>query len=180
MNGREKRYRCDTKSQAKTLYGRLKADIREQTYFPEKFKQANAITRRAWIDGCLEGVTHKRSYRNQKRYGRWWKLVLAHRLLSEIATEDLARLQSRTIAKGTRTPQTVNRYLAFLKHVLTLAVKDGRLTRNPVCPVKFSAEPQGRLRFLSDGEITRLHEVMAAEDWPIVAFAIQGFPRLEP
>lgn len=32
-NGRERWHRCDTKSQAKALYGRLKADIREGTYF---------------------------------------------------------------------------------------------------------------------------------------------------
>ena len=36
-NGRERWHRCDTKSQAKALYGRLKADIREGKYFPEKF-----------------------------------------------------------------------------------------------------------------------------------------------
>ena len=37
VHGRERWFRCDTKSQAKALYGRLKADIREGTFFPEKF-----------------------------------------------------------------------------------------------------------------------------------------------
>ena len=39
-NGREKWYRADNKTQAKALYGRLKAEIREEKYFPERFAQA--------------------------------------------------------------------------------------------------------------------------------------------
>lgn len=173
INGREKRYRADNKTQAKALYGRLKAEIREGRYFPEKYNQPEAITLRAWIDRCLEGFTHLRGYRNQKRYGRWWKLVLGKRLLTDLTTEEIARIQGKMIKKGNRTPQTVNRYLAFLKHVLYLAVKDERVSRNPVSVVKFSPEPQGRLRFLSGGEIARLQEIMSPEDWPIVQFALE-------
>jgi len=57
--GREKMYRCDSKSQAKALYGRLKADIREETYFPEKFAVKHDITLAAWIRRCLEGSTNR-------------------------------------------------------------------------------------------------------------------------
>ncbi len=37
IDGRERWYRCDTKSQAKALYGRLKSEHREGKYF-EKSK----------------------------------------------------------------------------------------------------------------------------------------------
>ena len=37
VNGRERWFRAENKSQAKALYGRLKAEIREGKYFPEKF-----------------------------------------------------------------------------------------------------------------------------------------------
>ncbi len=40
VNGREKWHRADNKILEKALYGRLKADIREGTYFPEKFAQS--------------------------------------------------------------------------------------------------------------------------------------------
>ena len=173
VNGREKRYRADNKTQAKALYGRLKADIREGRYFPEKYDQQKDITLRAWITRCLEGFTQLRGYRNQKRYGKCWSLLMGKHLLSGITSEDIARIQAKVLSKGKRTPQTMNRYMAFLKHVLNLAVKDGKLLRNPVSSVKFSPEPQGRLRFLSDGEISRLHETMAPEDWPVVAFALE-------
>ena len=103
----------------------------------------------------MEGFTHLKGYRNQKRYGKWWSLLLGKRLLPEITTEEIARIQAKALKKGNRSPQTMNRYMAFLKHVLSLAVKDGRL------------------RFLSDGEITRLREIMTSEDWSIVQFALE-------
>jgi hypothetical protein len=58
-NGREKWFRCDTKSQAKVLYGRLESDLREGTYFPEKFAKSNDLKLRAWTQRCLDGSTNK-------------------------------------------------------------------------------------------------------------------------
>ena len=69
VNGRERWFRCDTKSQAKALYGRLKADIREGTFFPEKFAPRKDITLRAWILRCLEGSTNL-NIEGERRYGR--------------------------------------------------------------------------------------------------------------
>ena len=74
INGRERWYRCDTKSQAKALYGRLKADIREGTFFPEKFAPRKDITLRAWILRCLEGSTNL-NIEGERRYGRRWSLL---------------------------------------------------------------------------------------------------------
>src|SRR5881396_630522 len=135
QNGREHWHKCDTKSQATALYGRLKADIREGIYFPEKFKQSKDITLRAWIARYLEGSTN-RSLRNERRYGRFWRLLIGKRLLSQITTEDLRRIQSKLKAKGEQNradgtrvkggkgPATINRHFAFLRHVLMIAVKD--------------------------------------------------------
>ena len=63
--------------------------------------------------------------------------------------------------------------ISFLKHVLNLAVKDGKIDRNPVCSVKFSPEPQGRLRFLSEEEIRALKGIMPPEEWAVVQFALE-------
>ena len=180
VNGREKRYRCDNKTQAKALYGRLRAEIREKKFFPEQFKPSRDITLRAWIDRYLEGITHVKSYTNQKRYGKWWKLILGKRLLPDITVEDIARLQAKAIKKGNRSPQTINRYLAFLKHVLNLAIKDDLISRNPVSSVKFYPEPRGRLRFLTDEEINKLKGKMTPEDFAMAEFALNtGLRRSE-
>ena len=179
-NGREQWYKCDTKSQAKALYGRLKAEIREGTYFPDKYAPSKHITLRAWILRCLDGCTN-RGIENERRYGRRWSLLLGQRLLSQITVDDLRRVQAKMRAKMKsikKKPQrlwadaTINRHFAFLRHVLMLAVKDGKLSQNPVSSVKFFSEVN-RTRFLSVEELARLRAVMSAEHWKLVAFAIE-------
>jgi len=176
-HGRERWFKCDTKSQAKALYGRLKADIREEKFFPDKFAPTKYIVLRAWISRYLEGVTSK-GLRNMQHYGRFWSKPLGHRLLTDLTADHLRHIQTRMLAKGNRTPQTINRYFAGLRRILNLAIAEGKLTTNPVKGVKFFREPVGRLRFLSDGEITRLRETMSPEHWPLVAFALETGLRL--
>ncbi len=178
VTGRERWYRCENKSQAKALYGRIKAEIREGKYFPEKFQQPKAITLRAWISRYLEGSTN-RNVSNERRYGRFWSLLFGKRLLTDLSTDDLRRTQARLKAKGRWSPATINRYYALLRHALTLAVKDGKIDRNPVCGVKFFPEVQ-RTRFYSDAELTKLRKLMAVTDWSVVAFAVEtGLRRQE-
>ncbi len=185
-NGRERWFRCDTKSQAKALYGRLMADRREGRFFPEQFAPRKDLTLRAWIFRCLEGSTN-RDIENERRYGRRWALLLGTRLLTDISREDLRRIQAHMRAKLKPLPKnapkdfqakrrwsdaTINRNFAFLRHVLMLAVKDGKLTQNPVSGLKFFPEVK-RTRFLSDEELARLRGVMQQRNWKLVAFAIE-------
>ena len=185
VNGRERRYRCDSKSQAKILYGRLKAEIREGIYFPEQFAQTKEVTLRTWIDRYLEGSTN-RSIQSERHHGRFWKLLLGKRLLSQITTDDCRRIQAKLNARRTKvklrgketrkrgrlSPATINRRFAFLRHVLMVALKDGLLTRNPVSALKFFPE-QKRTRYYTDSELTRLQAYMEEDHWKLVAFAIE-------
>ena len=93
VNNRSRWFKCDTKSQAKALYGRLKADVREGKYFPEKFAASKEITVRAWVTRCLEGTTN-RGIENERRYGRRWSLLFGKRLIAQLTTEDLRRTRS--------------------------------------------------------------------------------------
>jgi len=189
VNGRERWFRCDTKSQAKALYGRLKADIREETFFPEKFAPRKNITLRGWILRCLDGSTN-RGIENERRYGRRWSLLLGQRLLGQISTEDLRQVQSKMNARRSKVQArqkekvrawsngTINRHFSFLRHIFSLAVKDGKLARNPVSGIKFLPEER-RTRFLTDVELTQLENAMPVPDWKLVAFAIETGLRRE-
>jgi len=73
---------------------------------------------------------------------------------------------------------TINRHFAFLRHVFQLAVKDGKLARNPVSGIKFFPEAN-RNRFFSEDELTRIQKIMSPEDWKLVAFAIETGLRRE-
>jgi integrase len=192
-NGRQRWYRCDTKSQAKALYGRLKADIREGTFFPQKFTPPKDITLRAWILRCLEGSTN-RGIENERRYGRRWSLLLGKRLLTDVSREELRQIQAKMRNKLKPLPKgapkvtqqkhlwsdaTINRHFAFLRHVLMLAVKDGKLNQNPMSGLKFFPEVK-RTRFLTSDELERLKGLMDESDWKLVAFAIEtGLRRAE-
>jgi integrase len=177
INGRQRWFKCDTKSQAKALYGRLKADAREGKYFPEKFAVPKDITLRAWASRYLEGSSN-RGIVNERRYGRRWSLLLGNRLISQITTEDLRRIQAKMKARRQWSDGTINRHFAFLRHVLMVAVKDGKLARNPVSGIKFLPEER-RTRFLTDGELTQLEKIMPVQDWKLVAFAIETGLRRE-
>ncbi|MCA9469856.1 MAG: site-specific integrase, partial [Nitrospira sp.] len=185
VNGRERRYRCDSKSQAKALYGKLKAEQREGIYFPEKYAQTKEITLRTWIDRYLEGSTN-RSFQSEQHYGRFWKLLLGKRVLSQITTDDCRRIQAKlndrrkkvklqekeTRKTGRLSPATINRRFAFLRHVFMIAVKDDLLSRNPVSALKFFPEAK-RTRYYSDLELTRIQSHMEEAHWQLVAFAVE-------
>jgi len=177
INGREKWFRADNKTQAKTLYGRLKADIREGKYFPEKFDKPKEISLRAWIDRYLEGSTNRNKV-NEKRHGRFWKLLMGRRTLNQISIEDCRRIQARLQARGKWKAATINRYMAFLRRVLMVAMRDGLIAQNPVSAVKFFPE-EDRTRFFSDEELLQIHQHLAPDDWKVVALAVETGLRRE-
>jgi len=162
VEGREKWFLADNKTQAKTLYGRLKAEIREKRYFPEQFAQTKSITLRAWIDRYLEGSTNRNKI-NEIRHGRFWKLLLGKRILKQITIEDCRRIQAKLLAKGKWKPATINRYFAFLRRVLMVAIKEGKVDRNPVSSVRFFPEAD-RMRFYTDQELRAIHVHMRSRE----------------
>jgi integrase len=178
FNGREKWEKCDNKTQAKERYGKVRGEIREEKFFPEKFKKPKGLTLRVAIAKHLEGSTN-RNIVAEKIYGRYWTSLWGKRLITDIATEDCRHIQAQLKSKGQWKPATINRYFAFLRHVLMIAVQDGKLTRNPVSGVKFFPEAN-RVRFFSDDELRHLHGLIDPKNWKVVAFALEtGLRRNE-
>ena len=184
-NGRERIEKCDSKSQAILRHSQHRSDIREGLFFPRK-AATKAITLAAWMKRCVEGSTNV-GQGNEARYCRRWCLYLGTRLLSAVTTEDLRHIQAkmRTAVKPdakTKHPErrwsdaTINRHFAFLRHCCSLAVRDNKISRNPVSGVTFFPE-QNRTRFLSEEELTRLRNVLPPEAWSWVAFAIESGMR---
>ncbi|MDR4469838.1 MAG: tyrosine-type recombinase/integrase, partial [Nitrospira sp.] len=194
INGRAKTFKCTTKSQAEALHGKLRAQIRERTFFPEQFapKQKD-VTLRAWIRRVLDGNTN-RGWRNEKTYGKRWSLLLGPRLLRDLKAEDLRivqramrakrlkrealRAQGKPVSGRGPADSTINRHFIFLSKVLNLAKKDGLIERNPCEGIRRFPEVR-KTRFLTDDELIRLKNVMAPEHWAMVAFAIETGLRRE-
>ena len=172
-NGRERWHKCDTKSQAKALYGRLKADAREGRYFP---KQERSITVKAWIGRCLEGSTNRDTEHEAQR-SLYWADVFGSRSLNEITLEALRQHRAKMLSSGTWSPATINRYYSALRRVLTLAVNDGQLARHPMRGLKFLAETQ-KDRFFSDDELGKIQALMSEKEWQEIIIAVGTCMRL--
>lgn len=106
--------------------------------------------------------TKPKSQYDQTLQLKWWQENIGHCVLADITPALIAEQRdqlARTITerKTLRSPATVNRYLAALSHVFTIAIKEwGWIDTNPLQKVTKLKEPRGRVRFLSDDERQRL------------------------
>lgn len=139
--------------------------IQEGRYF--KTTEARKHTLNKAIDRYIKNVLplKPRNIKNQTLQLNWWKEAIGTYLLADV-TPSLIVEQREKLAKGItkqgrkRSPATVNRYLAALSHVFTLAVKEwGWVEDNPFRKVTKFKESRGRVRFLSDEERERLLNV---------------------
>lgn len=167
-HGKERLVRVASKAQGKAVYTRLRAEILEGRYQPERVRP---ITLKTWIDRCLEGTTN-RDRQHEEQRSKYWATILGDRLLSEISSEDIRRHQAKMVATGDWKPSTINRYLSSLRRMLTLAVNDGKLLRHPMKGIKFFPETQ-QDRFFSEDELKTIHKLMEPQAWQEVHFAIE-------
>jgi len=113
--------------------------------------------------------SHKRSWKDDARYAARWKARFNGRALDEIGPAELERLRSERLLGGTGqargvTPATVNREIAFLKHVYNVAIRDGKTDQNPAARIRLLREPSGRVRYLTEAEEANLMEALTTDD----------------
>lgn len=116
------------------------------------------------IDRYISDVmpTKPKNIRAQVGQLKWWKETLGNYSLADVTPALI--VQSRDKLAKTISPRgklrsaaTINRYLAVLSHLFTMAIKEwGWIEENPLRKVTKPKEPRGRVRFLSDDERTRL------------------------
>ena len=136
------------------------AAIREGRHF--KTTEAKKHTLAEAIDRYIQFVmpTKPKSARVQVGQLKWWKENIGAYTLADITPALIAQHREK-IAEGAligdklcpRSLATVNRYLAALSHVYSIAVREwGWVEENPLRKVTKMKEPRGRVRFLSDDE----------------------------
>ena len=168
VNGKEVRRKIGRKTDAKAFYTRTKAQILEGRYEPER---PRVITLGVWLGEYIQTVTSI-SLRAQKGYAAFWTERLGNRALVSIKANELERIQASLKEEGRLAQSTINRYYAFLKHSLNVAIRDGLIKENPVTRVQFFKEVTGRTVFLTEADEAKLKEVFPPDTWPFVEFAI--------
>ena len=184
--GRDRRFGSfPNKTKAREFYEKAKLEQKEGRFFPERYQQGGYDLVEAVIDRYLLTITTKKpkSQVEDRYFGEWWKRYFQGRRLNVVtvhALEDARQTLLKTvIAEGKNgapgklmTPQRVNRYMAWLRHVLNGVVREGKLPNNPVLKLKMYKEPKGKTRFLSMQEETILLAKLGPIFGPWARFAI--------
>ncbi|WP_347251496.1 site-specific integrase [Legionella sp.] len=147
---------------AKKYIQQTESSIREGRYF--QIQEAKKHTLREAIDRYVVEIlpTKPKNIIAQGGQLNWWKEALGEYSLAEITPARIVQCRNQLLntlstRKKVRTPATVNRYLAVLSHLFTVAMKEwGWVQENPLQKVSKPSEPRGRVRFLSDDERARL------------------------
>ncbi len=167
-HGKERLVRVTGKAQGKAVYTRLRAEIIEGRYQPERVRP---ITLKTWITRCLEGTTNRDKQHEEQR-SKYWSTIFGDRLLSEISSEEIRHHQAKMMNSGEWKPSTINRYLSALRRMLSLAVNDGKLLRHPMKGIKFFPEAQ-QDRFFSEKELQTIYQLIEPQAWREVHFSIE-------
>ena len=99
-----------------------------------------------------------------------WRAEIGHLMLSAVTREAIATARD-SMGEGV-TPATKNRWVAYLSAFLTHLQRERRLIPENVCKGLRLKEPRGRVRWLSDDELTRLRKALKAK--PKVALLVEA------
>lgn len=157
--------------------------IREGRYF--KTAEAKRHTLTELIDRYIKGVLPaKKDAKQRQRQLQWWSRQLGDALLSDVSAAKLNEQRDVLRSQG-KGPATINRYLAAISHVFTIAVREyGWLEESPLRKLSKEKEPEGRVRYLSDTERDRLltacHASSNPDLYPAVVLSLAtGARRME-
>lgn len=175
----------ERKTDAKNWAQNTESAIREGRYF--KTTEAKKHTLGDLIERYKQDyLPTLKSGKDRQRHLDWWKDELGSYTLVDIRPALIVEAKDR-LSKGItrtdtpRSPATINRYLAALSHVFTIAIKEyGWVEDNPLLKITKPKEPRGRVRFLSDDERKRLLDACKAHShrlYTIVVMALSTGAR---
>jgi integrase len=175
-----------TKTAARDFYEKAKQEQKTGRFFPERYQHGGYDLIEDVIDRYLLTIATKKPMTQfaERFFAKWWKEYFTGKRLNTITVRALEEARQTLLAtvvleakeKGDvnrlMTPQRVNRYMAWLRHVLNVAVREGKLAGNPVLKLTMYKEPKGKTRFLSMDDETRLLEKLGPVHGPWARLAI--------
>jgi integrase len=164
ITGRIRREKAGTKSNALTLYRKRKTEVFEGKKLPEKLRRLD-VRFSDLADDALE-YSRVTKVPDSYRIDRWHMTTILNwfrdRNADSVTPQDIERRLHEISERG-RKPATVNRYRALLSLIYSLAIRNGKLSSNPVRQVKPRRENNERVRFLEEAEeVLVRHEIIRA------------------
>ena len=185
--GKERRFGSfSTKTAARDFYEKAKQEQRTGRFFPERYQHGGYELIEDVIDRYLVTITTKKPMTQfaERFFAKWWKGYFTDKRLNTItvrALEEARQTLLTTVVLEAKengdmnkymTPQRVNRYMAWLRHLLNVVVREGKLASNPVLKLTMYKEPKGKTRFLSMDDEKRLLEKLGPIYGPWARLAI--------
>ena len=168
-----RRYRGTTESpskrEAEMVIAKFRAEARENRFFDVK-KEPDVRFNTLAEEYLKYSRVNKKSYQRDGDSMKRLSAYFGERQVSRITPKLIEKY--KMLRSGQVKPATVNRELACLKHMFTMAIKWGEATTNPVKEVKLFREPKGSLRVLSIEEESKLLAVSAPHLRPIIITAL--------
>jgi len=146
-----------TRIKAERWARRMETRLEDGQYFP--VNEAHRRTVAEAIERYVQqvGPRKPKTFKKQVHQIDWWNERLGTLCLAEVAPLQIGELRDELSL--TKAAGTVNRYLAILSHVFSVAIQEwGWAQTNPASKVKRLREPRGKQRFLTKEEIRRLLE----------------------
>jgi len=169
--GRERRFGSfKTKTEARDFYEKAKQEQKQGRFFPERYQYGGYELIQETLDRYMAGNT-KKSKREDQRHADWWKARLTGKRLNHLTPAILDQAKADLFKKGFA-PQTVLHYLKFLRHILNLAVRDGKLERSPFVRLELPKVTANRTRCLTPDEETTVLKALGPTYGPWARLAI--------
>ena len=168
VHGRPQSFKCDTKSQATALYGRLKAEQREGKYFPKPKAVPFTEIAREYVQTVDAG--RRRTGDDSARMHRW-TAAFGEQDASTITPRQIERVVRDLQTQG-KQPATVVRHLAVLKATFNRAKRLGLIKDNPATLVRPPQVNNVLVRYLTAEQETKLLAQLALPYTPVVQIAI--------
>jgi integrase len=160
--GRKRREKVGTKSNAILLYRKRKTEALQGKKLPEKLRRATISFADIAKEALAYSKAHKRTYdddvQRMERMLAWFR----DRSADSITPQDIERHFERCVADEEWAPSTVNHYRSLLSLTYRLAIRDGKASSNPARATRHRREDNSRVRYLTPEEETKLRTVLEA------------------
>jgi site-specific recombinase XerD len=160
--GRKRREKVGTKSNAILLYRKRKTEALQGKKLPEKLRRATVTFADIAREALAYSKAHKRTYGDDlarmERILGWFR----DRSADSITPQEIERHFEQCIEDEKWAPSTVNHYRSLLSLTYRLAIRDGKATSNPARATRHRREDNSRVRYLTPEEETKLRTEMEA------------------
>jgi integrase len=186
-SGKEIWRKCDSKGQARSLYGKLKAQVREDTYFPKAKKREPLLFKNIAKDYETTVDAERRRQGDDRARVQHWMHRFGNQDVESITTSQIEkeltnlraplRERSGRLNKGhKRSLETIRRYYGVLHAILEKARKRLKEQKvymmNPASDIELKKADNSLVRYLTPSQEHDLLTALPSRYHPIVLTAI--------